>query len=137
VSTRAGHRNAIRPRRLLAVLECRPSDDEVRDRAVELASASGGYLTLVALAPRPVAFAGASPYCVPRVSADELRAHAASVLARAVSLVPSDVPLLTAVEEGRTADVVRRRVEAAAHDAVVMRRRRLPGWSLPVPVVAC
>jgi hypothetical protein len=104
---------------------------------VELASTSGGYLTLVALVPRPLALACASPYCVPRVSAEELREHAASALARAVALVPSDVPLLTAVEEGRTADVIRRRVEAAAHDAVVVRRRRLPGWSLPVPVVAC
>jgi hypothetical protein len=131
------HPDALRPRRLLAVLECRPSDDDVRNRAVELASTSGGYLTLVALAPRPSPFAGASPYCLPRVSTEERREHAASALARAASLVPSDVPLLTAVDEGRAVDVIRRRVELAAHDAVVVRRRRLTGWSLPVPVVAC
>jgi hypothetical protein len=108
----------------------------VRERAVELASTSGGYLTLVALVPRPLALASASPYCVPRVPSEELREHAASALSRAAALVPPDVPLLTAVEEGRAADVIRRRIEVAAHDAVVIRQRRLPGWSLPVPVVA-
>jgi hypothetical protein len=119
------------------VLECRASDEEVRARAVELASSSGGYLTLVALTPRPFPFACAGPYCVPRASAEELREHAARTLARAISLVPPDVPLLTAVEEGRPRDVIRRRIETAAHDAVVVRRRRMPGWSLPVPVVGC
>jgi len=128
---------SLRPRRLLAVLECRGSDEDVRARAVELASASGGYLTLIALPPRPLPFACASPYCVPRVTAEELREHAEKVLARAASLVPPDVPLLTAVEEGRPMDVIRRRIETAAHDAVVVRRRRIPGWSLPVPVLAC
>ena len=104
---------------------------------MELASRSGGYLTLVVLAPRPLTFASASPYCVPRVTAQELREHAVSALERAVSLVPSDIPLLTAVDEGRMTDVIRRRIKVAAHDAVVVRRRRLGGWSLPVPVVAC
>ena len=104
---------------------------------MELASSSGGYLTLVALPPRPFPLASASPYCVPRVSAEELREHAVRALARAASLVPPDVPLLTALEEGRPRDVVRRRIEIAAHDAVVVRRRRLGGWSLPVPVVGC
>jgi hypothetical protein len=122
---------------VLAVLECRASDDDVRTRALELVSKSGGYLTLVALVPRQFSFAGASPYCVPRVSAEELREDAAVALARAVSLVPPDVPLLTAIEEGRSTDVIRRRVEIAAHDAVVVRRRRLFGPTLPVPVVAC
>jgi hypothetical protein len=124
-------------RRILAVLECRSSDDDVRLRAVELASRSGGYLTLVAVVPRPFPCLGASPYCAPRVSSDELRAQAASALARAVALVPSDVPLLTAVEEGKPADVIRRRVQVAAHDAVVVRRRRLVARTLSVPVVAC
>jgi hypothetical protein len=127
---------SFRPRRLLAVLECRASDEEVRGRAVELASTSGGYLTLLALPPRPFPFACAGPYCVPSVSAKELREHAEKALARAASLVPPDVPLLTAVEEGRPQDVVRRRIHVAAHDAVVVRRRRI-GWSLPVPVIAC
>jgi hypothetical protein len=119
------------------VLECRASDDSVRARAVELACSSGGYLTLVVLVPRPFPLGGTGPYCVPRVSAEELREHAAATLARAVSLVPADVPLLTALEEGRRADVIRRRVETAAHDAVVVRRRFLFAGTLPVPVVAC
>lgn len=104
---------------------------------MELACSSGGYLTLVALVPRPFPLGSPGPYCVPRVSAEELREHAAATLARAVSRVPAGVPLLTALEEGRMADVVRRRVETAAHDAVVVRRRFLFAGTLPVPVVAC
>jgi hypothetical protein len=124
-------------RRLLAVLECRPSDDAVRARAVELASRSGGYLTLLVLVPRPFPCLGMSPYCVPRVSADELREQAAAALARAAALVPADIPLLTALEEGKPSDAVRRRILTAAHDAVVVRRRLRLGRAQPVPVVTC
>lgn len=126
----------LHARRILAVLECRSSDDDVRLRAVELASRSGGYLTFLALVPRHFP-CFASAYCVPRASREELRAHAASALARAAALVPSDVPLITALEEGRPVDVIRRRVETAAHDAVVVRRRRSIARTLPVPVLAC
>jgi hypothetical protein len=122
--------------RLLAVLECRSSDDAVHARAVELATRSGGYLTFIAVAPRPFPRVGTGPYCVPRVSADELRAQAAT-LARAVALVPPEIPLLTALEEGRTVDVVRRRVATAAHDVVVARRRLRLERAVSVPVVPC
>jgi nucleotide-binding universal stress UspA family protein len=128
------------PRRILAVLECRASDAAVLDRALAVAAESGGYLTLVAVVPTPFpTFAG--PYCAPRVRCEELRACAEDVLRRAVSLVPPDVPLIAAIEEGRTRAVVARRVEAAAHDLVVVRRRRPRFRSsergrLPAPILA-
>jgi hypothetical protein len=131
---------ARRARRVLAVLECRPTDSLVCVRAVELACASGGYLTLVAIVPRqfPCLFAGW--HSVPSVSRDELREQARSKLAEAVALVPSDIVLIAAIDEGRTVDVIRRRVEVAAHDVVVVRRhrhRRRLAQLVPVPVMAC
>jgi nucleotide-binding universal stress UspA family protein len=135
-STTAGDAT-LHARRLLAVLECRSSDDAVRERAVDLALRSGGYLTLLAVVPRPFPCVGAGPYCVPRVSADELRAQAAATIARAVALVPPEIPLLTALEEGKPAEIVRRRVVTAAHDVVVARCRLRLGRAVTVPVVPC
>jgi hypothetical protein len=129
---------AGRPRRVLAVLECRPSDEVVLTRAVELAHAADAYLTLVAIAPRPFPWQNAGPYCIPGMSRDDLREHAVATLAKAAAIVPSDIALITAVDEGRTSDVIRRRVEHAAHDLVVVRhhRTRLAPFA-PVPVLAC
>jgi hypothetical protein len=131
----------MRARRVLAVLECRRSDDAVLARAVAVAAESGGYLTLVAVAPEPFPCLW-GPHCVPRVGREELHAFAARELARAAALVPPDIPLLTSVDEGRTADVIARRVEAAAHDLVVVRRRGLQcrrltrPWQVPVLAVS-
>jgi hypothetical protein len=123
------------PRRVLAVLECVPSDEAVRAHAVAVAAESGAYLTLVAVAPLPFRF-NPGPYCAPRVSCEELRAEAEAVVRRAAALVPPDIPLITAVEQGKTADVIARRVEAAAHDLVVVRRRRLRFRRLVRPACA-
>jgi hypothetical protein len=111
-------------RRILAVLECRDSDAAVCTRAIEIAAESGGYLTLLVVVPTPPRWANAGPYCVPFSSCEALRANAEARLARAVALVPPEIPLLTALECGRTSRVVARRVEAAAHDVVVARPRR-------------
>jgi hypothetical protein len=136
----AQSRSTGAPRRVLAVLECRQTDDAVCARAVAVAAESGGYLTLVAVAPKPFPWLSAGPYCVPRVTREELQASATSALARAAALVPPDIPLLTAVDEGKTADVIARCVEAAAHDLVIVRRCRLRIRSLErrprVPVLA-
>jgi hypothetical protein len=62
------------------------------------------------------------------------------VLRRAAALVPPEIPLLTALEDGKAADVIARRVAVAAHDVVVVRRcrrlRRVHARLAPVPVVA-
>jgi len=115
---------------VLAVLECLPTDDAVREHAVGVVSASGGYLTLVAVVPAVFPF-NPGIHCAPRVTKVELRTHAAAVLERAAALVPPDIPLITALDEGRVADVIARRVESAAHDLVVVRRRWRPfhGWT--------
>lgn len=121
-------------RRILAVLECRSSDDDVLDRAIDAASASGGYLTLVVVVPRLPALVNAGPFCVPQPSLDALRSQAEAVLRRAVARVPDGTPLLTGVEEGRTSQAIRRRVSVAAHDLVVVRGRRAaarPPWRRP------
>ena len=126
-------------RRVLGVLECVASDDAVLARAVEVAWESGGYLTLVAIVP-PVWLWNPGPYCVPTVPAEELREHAARVLRRAAALVPAEIPLVPALEDGRAASVIARRVATAAHDVVVVRRcrrlRRVPARLAPVPVLA-
>jgi nucleotide-binding universal stress UspA family protein len=124
------------PRRVLAVLECSWSDDEVLERAVAIAGSSGGYLTLVAVVPQPVRLI-AGPYIYPHPSPDVRRAEAEAAIARAVRTVPPEIPLLTEVAVGRTREVIARRVAVAAHDLVVVRRRRLrcPARSVRVPVV--
>jgi nucleotide-binding universal stress UspA family protein len=114
----------VSARRILAVLECCPSDEEILAHAVAAASESGGYLTLVAVVPSLPRWLHCSPYCVPRSSPDELRQHASAALARAAAQVPPEIPLLTALETGKPRDVIARRVAAAAHDLVVVRRRR-------------
>jgi hypothetical protein len=86
---------APQARRVLAVLECRPSDDAVLTRAVEIAVGSGGYLT------------------------------------------PPGVPVIAALDRGRTKDVIRRRVQVAAHDLVVVRTRGRRFAQLPVSMLAC
>ena len=114
------------PRRILAVLESRPSDEDVVRRAAEVAVAGGGYLTLVAVVPRPFPFANATPYCYPRVTRDELRRDAQAALTRATALVPADVPVRTHVGEGRPRAVVARYAKDAACDLVVTRRTLIP-----------
>jgi nucleotide-binding universal stress UspA family protein len=120
-------------RRILAVLECRPSDPHVLERAIEVASESGGYLTIVAVVPGPCpVFAG--PYCVPQMTSEQRRAAAAAVLESSVERVPPGIPLITAIDEGKPSEVIARRVETAAHDLVVVRkqrRRSFPLWSRP------
>jgi hypothetical protein len=124
------------PHRILAVLECCGSDEAVTTRAVALAAESGGFLTLVAVAPTPSWLINLAPYCVPRISKEELRLLAETVLARAATLVPPEIPLITAVDDGKPGDAIARRVAAAAHDLVVTRRRRLRLRPLAPPTLA-
>ena len=128
-------RAASTARRVLVVLECRPSDDAVLKRALDVAADSDGYLTLVVVVPSPVLWFCSGPYCAPRVTPDELHAQAERTLARAAACVPPDVPLITALDRGNTAGVIARRVAVAAHDLVVVRRRRLriPAFARPAP----
>ena len=123
-------------RRVLAVLEGRDSDEAVLAHALDVVGGSGGYLTVVVLVSRPFPCINTGPLCGPTVSEAELWASAEETLARVVTRVPSSVPLLTAVECGRTKAVVLRRVESAAHDLVVIRRRWFRMGALPVPLVA-
>jgi hypothetical protein len=116
--TRAAHR-------VLAVLECRPSDDAVLEQAIAVVVASGEYLTLVAVVPPSVLWFCSGPYCAPRVTPEELHEQAQRALACAAARVPADVPLITAIDRGKTTDVIARRVAVAAHDLVVVRQRRL------------
>lgn len=103
-------------------------------QALELVRDRGGYLTLVAIVPRPLPWLNAGPHCCPTVSAEELRRQAEDALSRAVASFPPDVPVVACVEEGRARDVIRRRVEIAGPDVVVLRRRRLqPRRLAPAP----
>ena len=108
-------------RRVLVVLECRPSDDAVLERAIDVAAESGGYLTLVVVVPKPVLWFCSGPYCAPRVTPEELHAQAVRTLERAAARVPPDVPLITALDRGKTSHVIARRVKVADHDLVVSR----------------
>lgn len=116
-------------RRVLAILECASSDEDVLARATAVAAGSGGYLTLVVVVPGQVRFI-AGPYCVPLPSAARRREEAEAALAKAVAKIPVGIPLLTAIEEGTTCEVIARRVEAGAHDLVVVSRRRFRSRSL-------
>ena len=119
---------------MLAVLECRDSDDDVCSRALELVRERGGYLTLVAIAPKPLPWLNAGPLCTPTVTPEELRAQAEVALARAVGVVPADVAVVACVDEGRLRDVIRRRVEKCEPDVVVRRCSRLRSRNAPPPV---
>jgi hypothetical protein len=109
---------------VLAVLECRHSDDAVCERALELVRERGGFVCVVAVVPRAFPWLNAGPYCTPAVTAEERRQQAEAALARAVALIPPEVPVVACLEEGRARDVIRRRVETCQPDVVVRRRRR-------------
>ena len=111
------------------------------ERAVELVVERGGFLTVVAVAPRPVPWLNAGPHCTPIVTAADRRRQAVEALARAVAAIPPEIPLVTCTEDRPFRDVVRRRVEIAQPDVVVLRRCRVrrPQPRLgagPVPAVA-
>ena len=119
---------------MLAVLECRDSDDAVCAQAVELVRERGGYLTVVAVVPRPFPWVNAGPYCTPIVTAEERREQAEAALARAVAGISPEVPVVACLEEGRARDVIRRRIEMCEPDVIVFRPRRLRGGRLaPTP----
>lgn len=129
------------PRRVLAVLEGRATDDAVCAQAVAVAAASGGFLTLVSVVSQPWLIFECGTVAAPRVPVEYLRAHAELTLARAAARVPEDIPLLRFIEEGPVGEVIARRVGTAAHDLVVVRRTRLLAlirWRRPsrVPVLA-
>jgi hypothetical protein len=123
-------------RRVLAVLECRGSDAAIVGHGVDMVARSGGFLTIVVVVPSPFHRFDAGTTCVPRMDTIELRAAAADVLAAATATVPSDVPLLTAIDAGPPAAVVRRRVRAAAHDLVLIRYRHSRILGVSARVVA-
>jgi len=124
---------------VLAVLECRDSDNAVCGRALELVHERGGFLTLVAVVPRAFPWMNPGPYCTPTVTVEERREQAEAALARAAALIPPEVPVVACVEEGRAPDVIRRRVETCEPDVVVLRRRRrlrVRTGPAPVPAIA-
>jgi len=126
-----------RIRRVLAVLECRQSDEEVCARAVQLLEEKGGFLTIVAIAPRRFPWANAGPHCTSHISDDELRRYAETALVSAAALIPAGIALVMATEEGKKSDVIRRRVQITAPDVVVLRRCRRRPAEQAVPVVTC
>ena len=126
-----------RIRRVLAVLECRRSDEDVCARAVQLLEEKGGFLTIVAIVPRRYPWANGGPHCTSHVSDDELRSYAETALVSAAALIPAGIPLVMATEEGKKSHVIRRRVQISAPDVVVLRGCRRRPAELPVPVVTC
>ena len=128
---------SVRARRVLCVLECRSSDEAVCARAVELVEEAGGFLTLLAIAPRRFPWANAGPYCLPVITDDERRLWAEAAIARAVAVIPPEISLVAVTEDGKTSRVVRRRIELCAPDVVVLRQSRRPQLHLTVPVIAC
>jgi hypothetical protein len=123
--------------RVLAVLECRNSDEAVCARALELVRERGGYLTIAAVVPRPFPWANAGPHYTPVVSAEERWEQAEAALARALALIPPEVPVVACLEEGRARHVIRRRIQVCEPDVIVLRPRRLrKGLLAPAPVPA-
>lgn len=125
----------MQARRVLAILQCRRSDAAVVEYAVDVVRRSGGFLMLVAIVPGQFPSFNTGLFCVPIVSLEERQTAAAEALTVAVARVPHDVALLTAVDEGRARAVARRRVEAAAHDLVIVARRRFRLSRIAAPVV--
>lgn len=113
------------PRRILAVVEGLKTDDEVCRRATSAVEASGGFLTLVAVIARLWPTFDCGSLYVPSVGDAYLRADAQRALERAAVLIPPDVALVGVLDYGPVVPMIARRVEAAAHDLVICRRRRI------------
>ena len=122
-------------RHVLAILECRESDDAVRTRALELVAEHGGQITFVAVVPSPFPNLSGAVYCVPSASQEELCDAGSAAVARASSRVPPHVAYETAIEIGRMRNVVGLQLEVAAPDVVVLRdRSRRFARDLTIPV---
>jgi hypothetical protein len=109
--------------RILAVLEGRRTDTAVCSAAAAVANASGGFLTFVAVVDDPWLTFDCGPLVGGCVTKDYLRAHAWAWLSRARARAPSYVFVRTAVDEGPTLKIIIRRIDVAAHDLVIVRRR--------------
>jgi hypothetical protein len=110
----------------------------VRRRAVDLAEEDGGFVSVVVVVPDARHWVNAGWWYTPMPDRAALRAQAEDVLARAAVRIPCGVACAALVEEGRLADVIRRRVDAAAIDVVVARRSHgQRTWHLEAEVVGC
>lgn len=129
---------ATAARRILAVLECRPSDDVVLQRALEVADRSGGYLTILVVQPKPfLAGMNGTGWVVPMITRDELHEQAVETLRARLQEASRDCRVRGLIVEGRKMLIVRQLVEVAAHDVVVLRRRAFNRWRLDVRLDQC
>jgi hypothetical protein len=111
------------------VLEGRRTDAAVCSAPADFAHASGGFLTIVAVVGDPWTF-DCAPLVGGCVTKDYLREHAWAWLSKARARLPISVSVRTAVDQASPLRTVVRRVDAAAHDLVIVRRRWLIGSRL-------
>jgi len=113
-------------------------------RAVSIAAANHGRITLIAGIPQTHYWNGCALAVMPAVSRGHLAEEMQHVLCRASALVPADVPLVTVLGYGHPRRVLRRVLEARPTDLVIVgerlartqRARRRLTCSVSVEVVA-
>jgi nucleotide-binding universal stress UspA family protein len=111
-------------RSILVAIDESEAASTALSEAIDLARGEGARLTLISVAASPLILT-TGPYIGPAPTEDELVRDAEKVLARAESLVPEDVPVVTVVRSGPAAREILERIQVAGHDLVVMGSRGL------------
>jgi nucleotide-binding universal stress UspA family protein len=116
------------PRSILVALDGSVHAQAALERAIEIATRSGAWLTLLHVIEPPHLPPFAASYLTPlaQPGACELGEQddeAEMLLEHAVARVPEGVRVHTIIRHGRAADEILRRVDAAGHDLVVIGSR--------------
>lgn len=117
------------------MLEGRRTDAAVCAAAAGVAGECGGVLTFVAVVNEWPRFDCGLLYGW-HVTRDYLLDHAAAWLLSARDAVPDSLSVRTAVDEGSAMKIIVRRIDVAAHDLVIVRRRWFMRRRLRRPNVA-
>ena len=112
-------------RRLLVALDGSGNGELALAAAVTAARRDNAAITLICVAPDVVADAARfpSPAQLVPTDQDEVDRHAEDVLARAVDLIPEDIPVTKVVRRGRAGQQIVAHANESNYDAILMGSR--------------
>jgi nucleotide-binding universal stress UspA family protein len=112
-------------RRLLVAVDGSGNGELALSAAITAARRNNAAITLICVAPDVVADAARfpSPAQLVPTNQDEVDRHAEQVLARAVDLIPDDIPVTKVVRRGRAGEQIVAYANEATYDAILLGAR--------------
>jgi nucleotide-binding universal stress UspA family protein len=112
-------------RRLLVAVDGSGNGELALSAAITAARRNNAAITLICVAPDVVADAARfpSPAQLVPTNQDEVDRHAEQVLARAVDLIPDDIPVTKVVRRGRAGEQIVAHANEGTYDAILLGAR--------------